>query len=131
MIKLNEIEECIDYIFNHIKDSVIDNKIKFSRIEKYSFEKRIQWLLSIILVKSYTEEEIDEIVLEANLIIDENKYKISMDLSYGNGIILKDDSILILKEERTYKREMLKYIKNHLFCNADYEILRALNEIAS
>jgi hypothetical protein len=129
MIKLNEIEECIDFIFNYIKDSVIDNKIKFSRIEKYSFEKRIQWLLSIVLIKSYTEEEIDEIVLETNLITDGDGYKISMDLSYGNGIILKDNSISILKEFGSCKKEMLKYFKNHLFNNVDSEILKALNTI--
>jgi hypothetical protein len=131
MIKLNKIEGYIDFVFNHIKDSIIDDKIKFSRIEKYSFEKKIQWLLSIVLIKSYTEEEIDEIVLEANLIIDENRDKISMDLSYGNGIILKENSVLIQKEIGVCKEEMLKYLETHLFNNTDSEILTALSAITS
>jgi hypothetical protein len=127
MIKLKEIEECIDFIFDHIKNSIFDNKIKFSRIEKYGFENRIQWLLSIVLIKEYTENVIDEIVLEANLIVVENEYKVNIDLSYGNGVILKDDFTAI--SIGLNKKDTLKYLQNRLFNNIDSEILVALNRL--
>jgi hypothetical protein len=127
MIKPKEIEECIDFIFDHIKNSIFDNKIKFSRIEKYEFENRIQWLLSIVLVKEYTESEIDEIVLESNLIIVENEYKVNIDLSYGNGVILKDDFTEI--SIGLNKKNTLKHLQNRLFNGIDSEILIALNRL--
>ena len=129
MVKIKDIEECIDYIFNLIKDSISNNKINFSRIEKYDIEKRKQWLLSIVLIETYTKDEIDEIVLESNLIDVNDEYKIIVDLSYGNGFILKDSFLIISKKSSVNKEEMLKYIYENLYNTIASEISFALNSL--
>jgi hypothetical protein len=122
----DKIEMCIDLIFDSIKDSIIDNKVEFSRIEKYKFEKRIQWLLSIVLAEADTKNEIDEIVLESNLIDIAEDYKITVDLSYGNGFILKDNSITVSKGN-SLDKELLDYVQRTIFNSIDSEIILALN----
>lgn len=113
MIIIRSIEIAIEII----KGNLNNENIKFARIEKYSNVIKIQWLLSIVLIREFTDDAINEIVVETILIVKDNMFYITTDLSYGNGLLIEESSLSISKEKIVNENKLANYLLDHLFYN--------------
>lgn len=128
MIDIELLKKDIKDSLNDVKSSLINDKIKFSRIEEYFSDKKFQWLLSIVLIKSYNNDEVDEIVIELNVIIQKEFLILNADLSLGNGFILKEKSIKI-NIGINDQREIINDLRELFFKSINNEIYQAINNL--
>jgi hypothetical protein len=117
-----DIKECL----GDVKSSLYTERVKFSRIEEYFTGERLQWLLSIVLDKSYNNDEVDEIVVEINLRHQGHTMIVGSDLSLGNGLLLKENLFEINKDICDNK-EIIEQLKESFLKNIEEEIGQAIS----
>ncbi len=134
---MNDIHiEIIDRL-NVIKNSLKHKRISFSRVENNEYPKSNNTsdshLLSIILVGDYklkgmdeNREEITEMVIDIFIEAEANDIKIVADLSYGNGIIIKEE-IIEKKSFRNKIKETIDELEQIFFKSIKNEIYNSLD----
>ncbi len=134
---MNDIHiEIIDRL-NVIKNSLKHKRISFSRVENTEYPKSNNTLkshlLSIILVGDYklkgmdeNREEITEMVIDIFIEAEANDIKIVADLSYGNGIIIKEE-IIEKKSFRNKIKDTINELEQIFFKSIKNEIYNSLD----
>lgn len=116
-VSIASLSRIVDCVYTEMKNTVQSEWVAFSRIEKSTN----QWLLSIVLVREFTESSINEIVVETNIDITTDFFQVRTDLSYGNGFILGEKAVVIPKNIIQDEVHINTCIRSHSYEKEDID----------